>query len=67
MNMNWKQLIEDLLNIEGWHAARVARHIGVTRSSIHTILRSKQTDMRWHTGEKLRKLHAKETRGKDGI
>jgi hypothetical protein len=59
--MNWKTLITDLLGF-GLTQAAIADAIKVKQPTISGILSGAQTDMRWSYGERLRKLHLRESR-----
>lgn len=59
--MDWKNLIQELVSC-GMTQAQIASEIGVTQPTIAGIVSGDQKDMRWATGEKLRKLHRREMR-----
>lgn len=57
MRMDWKKLIQDLLD-QGMSQAEIADGIGIKQPSLNEILNSDtRTDVRWRTGDKLIALH----------
>lgn len=54
--MNWKKLIQDLLD-EGMTQVAIADEIGLKQPSIVDILQEKTKSVRWETGNKLIALH----------
>ena len=57
-SMNWKTLIQDLLNT-GRTQAEIAAKIGVSQPSIVDLLQSKTKSVRWEVGNELIKFHKK--------
>jgi hypothetical protein len=55
-NMNWKNLIEDLLQA-GFNQSSISREIGLTQPTVFRILNGEQKDMKWSDGERLLALH----------
>ena len=56
--MNWKTLIQDLLNT-GRTQAEIAAKIGISQPAIVDLLQSKTKSVRWEVGNELIKLHKK--------
>ena len=56
--MNWTNLINDILQ-RGYTFEAIGREIGVTRGAVQAMMRNEGQQPRWHTGNKLVKLHAK--------
>jgi hypothetical protein len=54
--MNWKALIEDLLQA-GFSQSSISREIGLTQPTVFRILNGEQKDMKWTDGERLLALH----------
>ena len=55
--MNWKNLIEDLLQVDGWTKRRIAREVGVSETIIYRLMNDDKVDMRHRNGERLRAIH----------
>lgn len=61
--MDWQKLISDLLNA-GWSQTAIGREVGKSQAWVSAVLRNAFKDIPWHTGERLRKLHARVCRRK---
>lgn len=60
--MDWKNLISDLQAI-GWTQVRIAKAMGdKPQSWVADICKGRYRDLKWSDGERLIKLHRKETR-----
>ncbi len=59
--MNWKKLIIELAEW-GWTQAAIADVVQVKQPTIAGILAGEHAEMRWSNGERLRKLHLRESR-----
>ncbi|TRM53232.1 hypothetical protein YH64_009025 [Achromobacter sp. LC458] len=60
--MDWKNLISDLQAI-GWTQVRIAKAMGdKPQSWVADICKGRYRDLKWSDGERLIKLHRRETR-----
>lgn len=56
--INWEKIVNEI-QAAGWTQLKITEETGVSQTVISRLKRGEQTDVYWHAGDALLKLHKK--------